>query len=91
LENGHAFQLSYQQINEPVHSHGDHHVSVELSGKEHRRFMRAINNQKGFRFSPDEIKGGGLFDIIKESRIKSNSSKYRQTSSKSWIKLCKSK
>jgi hypothetical protein len=63
---GKSFQVSYQQLNDPDHTHGDHHCEIHIPKKEYTKLQRNIRQQKGFRFKAEHILGGGLFDIIKK-------------------------
>jgi hypothetical protein len=80
MESQKPFQVTFQQLNGDRPA--DHRVQIELEKKEMTKLNRNIRNQKGFRFNPTKIIGGGLFDTALNIGKKIASSKMAQNIAK---------
>jgi hypothetical protein len=46
------FQLSFAQLAHPDGHHRDHHCELHLTPAAHKKLLRNVKNEKGFRFNP---------------------------------------
>ena len=60
---GLAFQLSNSQLQSDT---GKNKVSIDLGVRDYNKLLKAINSNKGFRFSDKIVKGGSLWGSFKE-------------------------
>ena len=58
------FQLSHDQL--MGHGVGQHEVELDLHPSHHKRIQSNIRGGKGFRFSPETIRGGSLLGSLKK-------------------------
>ena len=76
MQSKRPFQVTHQQLNGDRPA--DHHVEIQLEKKELTRLNRNLRNGKGYRFNPNKIIGGGLFDTGLSLLKKAASSKMVQ-------------
>ena len=65
LHRGQNFQLSNDDLKNG--GRGIHDYGIQLTHTGHKALMRNIRANKGFRFSPAQIEGHGLWDSFKNA------------------------
>ena len=58
IKKGLTFQLNASNLSKPGY------VSITLDSKTHKRYLKAIDNNKGFRFKEGEYQLSGGVDVV---------------------------
>ena len=61
FEQGKSFQLSHKQLES---TSGKHHVEIELSPAHYKKLLKNVKGNKGFRFTPEIVKGGSILSSL---------------------------
>jgi hypothetical protein len=64
FEQGKSFQLSRQQLEATT---GKHHVEIEISHQHYKKLLQNVKHNKGFRFTPQIVKGGSILSSLKKA------------------------